>query len=355
MPAWTVTDGGLETDLIFHHGVDLPHFAAYPMLESERGRRLLVDYYDGYAAVAARAGAGLRLETPTWRANPDWGARLGHDAAALAQADGDAVRLLAGLRESYRERYTGAIGDVTVVGTMGPRGDGYRSDGAVEPEEARRYHRPQVEALTAAGADSVAVYTLAEPGEAAGVVRAAREVGIRVEVSFTVETDGRLPDGTPVGEAIAALDESDPPDSYLVNCAHPTHVVPALAAGGVWLTRVTGLRCNASTRSHAELDEATELDEGDPVQFARDHGPLLAALPNVDVLGGCCGTDVRHVQALWDVVRPPEFTGTHRRTRRRRASGDGRRASTPASTWTPSAPVRGPGCSASRPRGVSTE
>jgi S-methylmethionine-dependent homocysteine/selenocysteine methylase len=116
-----VTDGGMETDLIFHHGVDLPHFAAFPLLESAGGRALLEDYYNGYAAIARRAGAGLMLEAPTWRANPDWGTRLGYSAADLAGVQMAAITLLARLRE----RYAAAITDVVLSGEVGPQGDGY--------------------------------------------------------------------------------------------------------------------------------------------------------------------------------------------------------------------------------------
>ena len=113
-----VTDGGMDTDLIFHHGVDLPEFAAFPLLEDERGRDLLAGYYDGYAAIARRAGAGLLLEAPTWRANPDWGARVGYDADALSRVNAAAIGWLAGLRD----RYADSTGAVLVSGTVGPRG-----------------------------------------------------------------------------------------------------------------------------------------------------------------------------------------------------------------------------------------
>ncbi len=143
-----VTDGGLETDLIFNHGVDLPEFAAYPLLEDAAGRELLTAYFDGYAAIAARAGAGLLLETPTWRANPDWGARLGHSVDDLARANAAAVAFLAALRERYAAgRGDGELGPVIVGGVLGPRGDGYRSDGAPDPDEAADYHLAQVTAF----------------------------------------------------------------------------------------------------------------------------------------------------------------------------------------------------------------
>ncbi len=252
-----VSDGGLETDLIFHHGVDLPEFASFPLVETEDGRTLLRSYYDSYAEVARRAGAGLTLESPTWRANPDWGRRVGYDAASLDRVNRAAIAFLSELRDSYSD-----LEDVRIVGVIGPRGDGYVAGERADPDEAADYHRAQVEALASAGADLVAAYTLTGPEEGVGVVRAARRAGVPVLVGFTVETDGTLPDGTSLRDAVAIVEDLDAPDGFIVNCAHPTHIAPALEEGD-WLRRIVGVNPNASTMSHAELDAAEELDEGD--------------------------------------------------------------------------------------------
>jgi len=124
-------------------------------------------------------------------------------------------------------------------------------------------------------------------------------------VSFTVEQDGRLPDGTPLSEAITTVDAEAAPDYFMVNCAHPSHIAQALTTAGDWCSRVVGLRANASARSHEELDTATDLDEGDPVELARAQDALRPRLPNLALVGGCCGTDARHVAAMWgDRVLP---------------------------------------------------
>ncbi|MBS2940275.1 homocysteine S-methyltransferase family protein [Nocardioides sp. J2M5] len=295
-----VTDGGLETDLLFHHGVDLPDFAAFPLLDDGDGRRLLGDYFRGYGAVAASAAAGLLLETPTWRASTDWGARLGYDADATARVNRDAVTFLRALAEEAR----GEVDRVLVGGTVGPRGDGYTA-GDLDADAYADYHRHQVGAFADAGADLATAYTLTTVAEAVGVVRAAQDVGLPVAVSFTVETDGRLPDGTTLGAAVDALDRAtDAAASHLlVNCAHPDHVAPGLD-GGAWQGRVAGLRVNSSRLSHAELDEAEELDEGDLGDLATRTRALAADLPSVRILGGCCGTDVRHVAAVWEDWSP---------------------------------------------------
>jgi S-methylmethionine-dependent homocysteine/selenocysteine methylase len=295
-----VTDGGLETDLIFHHGVELAEFAAFPLLVDPKGRDLLASYYAAYAGIASAAGAGLFLETPTWRANHDWGARLGVGADGLAEANADAVHFVAALAEQFSDD----VADVVLAGLVGPRGDGYVAGEAVDEWEARDYHRPQVQVFADEGADLVTALTLTTVGEAVGIVLAAREAGLPVSVGFTVETDGRLPDGTALQAAVEAVDGVAPPDWFVVNCAHPSHVAAALTDAGPWLQRIGGTRVNASALSHAELDDAEELDEGDPEALARDQAALAGSLPGLRVVGGCCGTDARHVAAMWGVTIP---------------------------------------------------
>ena len=295
-----VTDGGLETDLIYHDHVDLPDFAAFPLVDDERGRSLLLRYYGEYVDIAKRAGAALQLETPTWRASSDWGDRLGYSASDLRRVNRESVSLLERLRDTV------GLESFLISGCLGPRGDGYVAGEAVDPDMAAAYHAAQIEAFAEAGADVITTLTLTGTGEAMGIVRAARSVGLPVAVSFTVEQNGRLPDGTPLSTAIVEVDADGGPDYFMVNCAHPSHIAPALADEGDWRSRIRGLRANASTRSHAELDAATELDEGEPVELARAQDALRPRLPNLALIGGCCGTDARHVAAMWGVDIAPE-------------------------------------------------
>jgi S-methylmethionine-dependent homocysteine/selenocysteine methylase len=293
-----ITDGGLETTLIFHDGFELPFFAAFTLLDSDEGRAALGAYYRTYVEIGREQGIGVILDTPTWRASADWGARLGYTSADLERVQAAAVGLL---REVIEQS---ASGDhpVLVSGALGPRGDGYDPKELSSPEAAEEYHSPQIASLAAAGADLVTALTMTHVGEAIGVVRAARQVGIPVVVSFTVETDGRLPTGQELGEAIDEVDAaSDRAAAYfMVNCAHPTHFEGVLreAEGAPWLDRLVGVRANASMMSHAELDEAEELDDGDPANLAARYGALASLLPNLRVVGGCCGTDHRHVGAV---------------------------------------------------------
>jgi S-methylmethionine-dependent homocysteine/selenocysteine methylase len=290
-----LTDGGLETSLIFHHGQDLPAFAAFPLLEDERGRATLREYFGPFLAIAREQGSGFVLDAVTWRANPDWGAELGYDAAALDRINREAVAFARELRDE-----ADLEGPVVIDGVVGPRGDGYVVDTAMSPEEAERYHAAQIGSFAVAGADMVSAITMTYADEAIGIARAGAACGMPVAISLTVETDGRLPSGQPLGEAIGEIDgaTSGSPAYYMINCAHPSHFAHVLEGDGAWLDRVAGLRANASAKSHAELDEAEELDDGDPAGLGADYAALRPRLRNINVLGGCCGTDERHIAAI---------------------------------------------------------
>jgi homocysteine S-methyltransferase len=289
-----LTDGGLETTLLFHEGVELPHFAAFPLLDSAAGREILRRYFGPFFDVAREHDAAFQLDTPTWRANRDWGERLGYEPAALERVNRDAITFARALAAEAPDV------DVRVNGVVGPRGDGYVVDERMSSDEARAYHGDQVAALAAGGADMVSAITMTYPDEAIGFARAAADTGIPAIVSFTVETDGRLPDGSTLGDAIEAVDAGtdNQIEGFMVNCAHPTHFDHVLQHGGAWRERITGLRANASRMSHDELDAAEELDAGDPEDLARRYVVVSEYLPWLTTLGGCCGTDRRHVAAI---------------------------------------------------------
>lgn len=291
-----LTDGGLETTLIFHDGHDLPYFAAYDVLSRDGGEDVLRRYFASYVHIARERGVGIVLETPTWRANPDWARRVGHSGHELEVLNRRAVELLDELRAELETEAT----PIVVSGCVGPRGDGYAVDEAMTADEAAAYHGAQVRTLSEAGADLVSAITMTYADEALGIVRAARAADLPAVVSFTVETDGRLPSGQPLREAIEEVDAGSDafPVYFMVNCAHPAHFYDVLEPGSEWTARIRGLRANASRLSHAELDEAEELDAGDPEELANEYVALRERLPRLTILGGCCGTDHRHVDAI---------------------------------------------------------
>ncbi|MBW4709020.1 homocysteine S-methyltransferase family protein [Roseobacter sp. YSTF-M11] len=296
-----LTDGGIETTLIFHEGLDLPLFAAFTLLSSEQGQDALRRYYESYIQVAHAQSAGLILDSATWRASRVWGAQLGYDARALADANRAAVAMLFDLRS----RYEGAAPFV-VSGNVGPRSDGYIADELLTPSAADAYHAEQIATLATAGVDMISAITMTHAGEAAGIARACRRLGMPLALAFTVETDGRLPSGQTLGDAIREVD-ADPsggPSYYMINCAHPDHFRSALQTREDWPLRIGGLRANASRKSHAELDEAETLDVGDPRALGRDYASLLPLLPNLRVFGGCCGTDHRHIHEIGHACLP---------------------------------------------------
>jgi S-methylmethionine-dependent homocysteine/selenocysteine methylase len=305
-----MTDGGLETTLIFHDGLDLPYFAAFDLLKDEAGTDYLRSYYRRYAEMASGLGLGLVLESPTWRASRDWADKLGYDAARLAAANRKAVALMHEIRDAYRSPRT----PIVVSGNVGPRGDGYRVERRMNAHEARAYHGEQIATFATCGVDLVSAFTMNYVDEAVGVVLAARAVDLPAVISFTLETDGRLPDGATLKGAIEATDAATGawPSHYMINCAHPTHFASVLEAGAAWMRRIGGVRANASRRSHAELDAAPDLDAGDPEELGGEYRQLRPLLPGLAVVGGCCGTDHRHVASICAALARPGAAETRR-------------------------------------------
>jgi S-methylmethionine-dependent homocysteine/selenocysteine methylase len=291
-----VTDGGIETTLIFHEGLDLPAFAAFDLLKDEEGTKALRRYYEPYGELARERGAGLVLESPTWRASPRWAAEIGYSEQQLDELNRKAIALMEDLRDEYESQET----PVVISGCVGPQDDGYNPAERLSASAAQDYHSTQIATFSDTAADMVTAITMTYAAEAVGVTRAAMEAGMPVAISFTLETDGNLPSGQALGEAVEEVDRQTGggPAYYMINCAHPNHFDAVLEASEPWLERIRGLRANASTKSHAELDEATELDEGDPLDLGERHAALAPKLPRLNVLGGCCGTDHRHVRAI---------------------------------------------------------
>lgn len=307
-----LTDGGLETTLIFQDGLDLPAFAVFALLDTPQGEEALRRYFRSYADIALRYRAGLVLESATWRANSDWGAHLGYNRKSLETANARAIRMLEGVRDEYEIKYRNGNGKITISGCIGPRGDGYSVSEAMSADEAEAYHGDQVVTFADSAADFVSALTINYSEEGIGIARAAKKTGLPVVISFTVETDGNLPTGQPLGEAIRQVDDATAGyvAYYMINCAHPTHFDHVIATGESWVERIGGLRANASICSHAELDEADELDAGNPDELSALYAGLTQKLPRMNVLGGCCGTNHRHLEKIAEACAPAFQNGS---------------------------------------------
>ena len=297
-----LTDGGIETTLIFHEGLVLPDFAAFHLLNTPEGEAALRKYFCTYAEIARRFGTGLILESATWRANPDWGNKLGYTSGALADVNRRAIGLLEKIRSEYESEQT----PVVISGCLGPRGDGYVPARAMSAQDAEGYHREQIATFAGSAADMVSAITMNYVEEAIGIAQASQQAGMPVAISFTVETDGKLPTGQTLKAAIEQVDDatSGYPGYYMINCAHPTHFDKVLSEGETWLQRIRGLRANASRMSHAQLNEAPELDAGNAVELGREYANLKKRLGNLNVMGGCCGTDHRHIEQIASACLP---------------------------------------------------
>lgn len=289
---------GMETDLLFNQGIDLPGFASYPLLETESGQQILSQYLAQSIDLGHANGIGVILESPTWVANRDRGADIGYTPEVLKIRNIQAIELMASVRDLK--------GDLPTVlsANIGPRSDAYAPAEQMTAQDAESYHTEQIETLASTDVDVISGYTLAYPEEAIGMVRAARKFELPVIIAFTVETDGCLPTGARLGEAIEAVDKAtDGYASYfMVNCAHTDHFIDVLVDEG-WVHRLKGIVANASRCSHAELDEATELDAGDPQEFGRQLAALYATHPSINILGGCCGTDMLHMGEIAKAIR----------------------------------------------------
>lgn len=291
-----LTDGGIETYLVFQQGIDLPEFAAFDLLKDEAGRRTVKQYFENYISIAKSRKVGFVLESTTWRANPDWASKIGYSTQSLDEMNRRSIELLHELRDEHEDVSTPMV----ISGCIGPRHDGYSPEQIMSETVAQHYHTAQIQSFAAAGADMVTAITVTNVPEAIGITRAAQKAGMPVTISFTVETDGTLPTGLTLGDAIQQVDAAtgEGPVYYMINCAHPTHFAEALANGESWINRIRGIRANASRMSHAELDNSEVLDEGNPVELGGQYQILRSMLGHINVLGGCCGTDHRHVEAI---------------------------------------------------------
>ena len=293
-----ITDGGLETSMIFIEGYELPCFAAFDLLKDSQGYDALRKYYTRYLDIAAAFGTGFILESPTWRANPDWLARTGYPESSLTDVNKRSIEML----QALKLEYMGRVENIIISGCIGPRGDGYKPGTLMTAQESESYHIKQIAVFADTDVDIISAITMNYVEEAIGIANAAAQVDLPAVISFTLETDGKLATGMSLREAIETTDReaNQQPVYYMINCVHPSHFVDEIEKEKehTWTTRIRGIRANASCKSHAELDESTELDSGDPEKLARENQHIKELFPHLNVFGGCCGTDDRHVREM---------------------------------------------------------
>ena len=300
-PRTYLTDGGFETSMLFIEGFDLPAFAACVLLEDDVARAKMDRYFDRFLAMAETAGTGFVLDTNTWRSGTHWADAVGRSSAQMQDLTREAVRFAMAIRDRWQDR----VSPILLNGVIGPAGDAYDGKLVIDTATAEAIHAPQIALLATCGVDLVSALTFGSLPEAIGLARASAKAEVPVAISFTVETDGRLPDGTPLARAVLETDAAtgDAPLYYMINCAHPEHFHDVLT-GEAWCRRIRGVRANASRLSHSELDEAETLDDGDPEEFGALHADLSRKLPALKVIGGCCGTDHRHVGCMANAMLP---------------------------------------------------
>jgi S-methylmethionine-dependent homocysteine/selenocysteine methylase len=290
-----LADAGVETDLIFNHGIEIREFAAHTLLPTPEGRAALSRYFEGFLSLANQQNTGFILDTVTWKAHRHWADKLGATDDELKAANEDCVRFIAKLRA----RFSGNAKPIVLNAVIGPRGDAYKPKAVISMDSAEQYYAQQLGWLAATEIDMVTALTFNQAGEAVGLAKAARKVGLPAVISFTVETNGALPNGQSLADAITEVDAASDqyPAYYMVNCAHPDHFGGALL-DAPWARRIRGIRANASRLSHAELDAAPELDAGNPHELAQQYRELSNRMPWLNVFGGCCGSDLRHVTEI---------------------------------------------------------
>ena len=290
-----LTDGGMETDFIFHHGIDIPHFATFELLKDPAMEQKIEDYFIQYFDIAKKYNAGFILGGLTWRANNDWGGKFGY---TTPEAVDQINKKVIGVFENMRRRHETADMPIIISGSLGPRGDGNDPGNLMTITQAQHYHSSQIRSFYESGADIVSALTMTNVDETIGIVLAAKEMAMPISVSFTVETDGKLPTCETIKDAIEKVDiaTEDYAEYFMINCAHPTHFANILRGDENYLNRISGIRANASRCSHAELDEASELDDGNPHEFGLEYKEILDHSSHIKIIGGCCGTDHRHVE-----------------------------------------------------------
>lgn len=292
-------NGGLETTLIYKHNLDLPFFSCIDLFKTEETKQIMYDYYLDYVKAAKKYNVPVIIDTPTWRFNKDWAIQSGYNDQQLANRNKEAVDLVRGLKDVYD--------NVIISGELGPRYDGYVISEKMTTEEAQQYHSAQVESFSSSNVDIITAATMNYVEEALGVTLAAKSTSTPLVVSFTLSSEGDLPSGMTLKEAIMKVDtiSGEYPLHYMINCVHPVYFAELLKKNKdqAWIKRIKGIRPNASSKSHEELDNLGTLDVGDMDELANYCKEIQDSCKHIKLFGGCCGTTVEHIECIYEKVK----------------------------------------------------
>lgn len=291
-----LTEGGAETEIMYKWGFELPEFAMFTLLDNPEADEVIRNMYRRYFDVAAAHDTGILAMGHDYRASPDWAQKLGYSAADLTRFQHRTMQFLDDVRAEYADR----VSDAYITACIGPRGDAYGTGGDISASEAEDYHAVQLGNLEGTAADMAVAATFNNIPESIGVIRAANRMGIPIGVSLTLTPEGRLRSGPTLREAVETIDEvtGGAAEWFGTNCAHPLEFEPALDDAGPWLDRLRYVRPNAAKMDKLALCELGHLEDGDPVELGEQMGEVARRFPRADILGGCCGTDERHLSEI---------------------------------------------------------
>ena len=287
------TGGGFETWMQYVDGFELRHFCGFELLNDARGLSCLRDYHRKIVEAAVANEFGVINEGLHYRASRDWGDITGYSREGLEEIN---IRGVEFYRDFVRE-YASPETPMLIGGAIGPQGDDYHSE--------------QILTFRKAGVDHVTAMTFSSVEEAIGLARAAKSADMPVVVSFIASNRGRLRGGETLEEAITRVDAAtgNTPKYYMINCTHPTEFEPGLTPGD-WTLRLGGFMPNAVAMETLDLCKLGHLEDGDPRELGAQMAGLALRFPHINVWGGCCGTDGRHIGEITRQVGEARRTST---------------------------------------------
>ena len=295
-----LTEGGIETEIMYKYGFELPHFAMFPLLDNPEALTAMKGIWQRSLRAAADNGFNAIMNGVDYRASPDWGALLGYTPDGLASMQMRAIDFLRDVARDFEQD----IDTIIISGTIGPRGDAYSRNETITADVAEEYHSVQLATLKKAGVDMAWAMTFNNIPEAVGTIRAAENTGIPIAMGLSLDSSSRLNSGPSMAEAVPEIDaQTNSAAAFFgLNCSHPLEFEPALD-GGEWMKRLRSIRPNASPMDKIALCKIGHLEDGDPDELAQQMLDVARRMPHMDIFGGCCGTDERHLSKIAATVK----------------------------------------------------